>query len=178
MSEDGGFLSTGIPPLRRVIDRPALLAEVLEHSSSVTVMAAPGGYGKTTVAAQVAHQSHAPVVWLDCSGIEGPESLAALVRDECAPDAASPGRCPRPVAEPEPRGVSGAGQHLRPLGLCAPLAGSCWIRSHLTTRAKSSQMFSHSSGLCAEQVIVQSLLLARASSFPEGLMLRCSARSP
>ncbi len=87
MSEEGDYLSAGIPPLRRVIDRPALLAEVLEHSSPVTVLAAPGGYGKTTIAAQVAHESRAPVVWLDCSGVEGPESLAALVRDECAPEA-------------------------------------------------------------------------------------------
>jgi DNA-binding SARP family transcriptional activator len=90
MSEEGNHLLVGVPPLGRVIDRPKLIAEVLEHPSPVTVMAAPGGYGKTTAANQVIHRSGAPAIWLDCSGVEGAESLAVLVRHECAPDAEAP----------------------------------------------------------------------------------------
>lgn len=53
-----------IPNLTGVIDRPRLLAKlesVLQHK--ITLLCAPPGYGKTTVAAQYAHQANHPVIW-------------------------------------------------------------------------------------------------------------------
>jgi LuxR family maltose regulon positive regulatory protein len=53
-----------IPSLAGVIDRPRLLSKldhVLQHK--ITLICAPPGYGKTTIAAQYAHHVNHPVVW-------------------------------------------------------------------------------------------------------------------
>lgn len=53
-----------IPSLSGVIDRPRLLSK-LDHAlqHKITLICAPPGYGKTTLAAQYAHYTKHPVVW-------------------------------------------------------------------------------------------------------------------
>ena len=55
---------SNIPSLSGVIDRPRLLSK-LDHAlqHKITLICAPPGYGKTTIAAQYAQYTNHPVVW-------------------------------------------------------------------------------------------------------------------
>jgi DNA-binding SARP family transcriptional activator len=61
------------------IERERLVRELLDGPERALVLSAPGGYGKTTVAAQRVGTSGLPFVWFDCHGVDSMESLWALV---------------------------------------------------------------------------------------------------
>jgi LuxR family maltose regulon positive regulatory protein len=53
-----------IPQVSGVIERSRLVAQLHTASTKrLTLICAPPGYGKTTLAAQYAHQAYAQVVW-------------------------------------------------------------------------------------------------------------------
>ncbi len=52
------------PALEHIIERPRLIARLEEEGGSrVAVLAAPAGYGKTTLARQWADRQSSPVAW-------------------------------------------------------------------------------------------------------------------
>ena len=81
-------VTAGALPLlpRRTLARPRLIDTLLEtEPGGVVLLAAPYGYGATTVAAQVAHGSRGPVVWIDSALAElRPAIIDSLIGDDDA----------------------------------------------------------------------------------------------
>lgn len=98
---------TQIPYVSGVIERPNLLAQLQAAAShKLTLICAPAGYGKTTIAAQFARRSSIPIVWhaLEERARDVPhfyhQATAAL--EECVPGiqalSAPPGYSPGELA--------------------------------------------------------------------------------
>jgi LuxR family transcriptional regulator, maltose regulon positive regulatory protein len=71
------------PALDHIIERPRLIAHLAEDGGSrVSVLAAPAGYGKTTLARQWAERQTGPVAWYRTTRASGDVALLAVQLDE------------------------------------------------------------------------------------------------
>jgi DNA-binding NarL/FixJ family response regulator len=71
------------PALDHIIERPRLIARLEEAGGSrVTVLAAPAGYGKTTLARQWSQRQDGPVAWYRTTRASGDVALLAVQLDE------------------------------------------------------------------------------------------------
>jgi LuxR family transcriptional regulator, maltose regulon positive regulatory protein len=101
------------PALDHIIERPRLIARLAEGGGArVSVLAAPAGYGKTTLARQWSNRQTGPVAWYRTTRASGDIALLAVQLDELlasiAPDLprepgkvasiASVNASPRPLA--------------------------------------------------------------------------------
>jgi LuxR family maltose regulon positive regulatory protein len=71
------------PALDHIIERPRLIARLAEGGGSrVSVLAAPAGYGKTTLARQWSQRQAEPVAWYRTTRASGDVALLAVQLDE------------------------------------------------------------------------------------------------
>ena len=71
------------PALDHIIERPRLIALLEEGGGSrISVLAAPAGYGKTTLARQWAQRQAGPVAWYHTTRASGDVALLAVQLDE------------------------------------------------------------------------------------------------
>src|SRR5512146_1074183 len=71
------------PALDHIIERPRLIARLAEGGGSrVSVLAAPAGYGKTTLARQWSNRQTGPVAWYRTTRASGDIALLAVQLDE------------------------------------------------------------------------------------------------
>jgi LuxR family maltose regulon positive regulatory protein len=71
------------PALDHIIERPRLIARLREGGGArVSVLAAPAGYGKTTLARQWSQRQVGPVVWYRTTRASGDVALLAVQLDE------------------------------------------------------------------------------------------------
>ena len=71
------------PALDHIIERPRLIARLAEGGGSrVSVLAAPAGYGKTTLARQWSQRQTGPVAWYRTTRASGDVALLAVQLDE------------------------------------------------------------------------------------------------
>src|SRR6201981_3777172 len=71
------------PALDHIIERPRLIARLEEDGGArVSVLAAPAGYGKTTLARQWSERQAGPVAWYRTSRASGDVALLAVQLDE------------------------------------------------------------------------------------------------
>ena len=71
------------PALDHIIERPRLIARLAEGGGArVTVLAAPAGYGKTTLARQWSQRQAGPVPWYRTTRASGDVALLAVQLDE------------------------------------------------------------------------------------------------
>src|ERR1700746_2412605 len=71
------------PALDHIIERPRLIARREEDGGSrVSVLAAPAGYGKTTLARQWSQRQSGPVAWYRTTRASGDVALLAVQLDE------------------------------------------------------------------------------------------------
>lgn len=71
------------PALDHIIERPRLIARLDEGGGSrVSVLAAPAGYGKTTLARQWSQRQEGPVAWYRTTRASGDVALLAVQLDE------------------------------------------------------------------------------------------------
>src|SRR5947208_5511192 len=71
------------PALDHIIERPRLIARLAEGGGArVTVLAAPAGYGKTTLARQWSEQQPGPVAWYRTKRASGDVALLAVQLDD------------------------------------------------------------------------------------------------
>jgi LuxR family maltose regulon positive regulatory protein len=71
------------PALEHIIERPRLIARLGEGGGArVTVLAAPAGYGKTTLARQWSEHRSGPVPWYRTTRASGDVALLAVQLDE------------------------------------------------------------------------------------------------
>jgi LuxR family maltose regulon positive regulatory protein len=77
-------ISAGVSPaLAHIIERPRLIERLEEGGGSrVSVLTAPAGYGKTTLARQWAERQTCPVVWYRANRASGDVALLAVQFDE------------------------------------------------------------------------------------------------
>jgi ATP/maltotriose-dependent transcriptional regulator MalT len=101
--------ATVSPALDHIIERPRLIARIVEGDARVTVFAAAAGYGKTTLARQWAERQTGPVAWYRTTRASGDVAALAVGMDELlasiAPDLPrDPGRVARIASvNPSPR---------------------------------------------------------------------------
>jgi LuxR family maltose regulon positive regulatory protein len=75
--------ATGSPALDHIIERPRLIARLEEDGGArVSVLAAPAGYGKTTLARQWSQRQAGPVAWYRTTRASGDVALLAVQLDE------------------------------------------------------------------------------------------------
>jgi LuxR family maltose regulon positive regulatory protein len=75
--------ATASPALDHIIERPRLIARLAEGGGArVSVLAAPAGYGKTTLARQWSQRQKGPVVWYPTTRASGDVALLAVQLDE------------------------------------------------------------------------------------------------
>src|SRR5256884_1406849 len=71
------------PALDHIIERPRLIARLEEGGGArVSVLAAPAGYGKTTLARQWSQRQAGPVGWYRTTGASGDVALLAVQLDD------------------------------------------------------------------------------------------------
>ncbi len=71
----------GIPGFGATVERRRLLDVIVRAPEPVVVLAAPGGFGKSVLAAQLAKRHGGDAVWVDCSSLEcSREQLFEVVR--------------------------------------------------------------------------------------------------
>ena len=71
------------PALDHIIERPRLIARLEEGGGArVSVLAAPAGYGKTTLARQWSQRQAGPVAWYRTTRASGDVALLAVQLDE------------------------------------------------------------------------------------------------
>jgi len=71
------------PALDHIIERPRLIARLEEDGGArVSVLAAPAGYGKTTLARQWSQRQTAPVAWYRTTRASGDVALLAVQLDD------------------------------------------------------------------------------------------------
>jgi len=71
------------PALDHIIERPRLIARLAEGGGArVSVLAAPAGYGKTTLARQWSQRQEGPVAWYRTTHASGDVALLAVQLDE------------------------------------------------------------------------------------------------
>jgi ATP/maltotriose-dependent transcriptional regulator MalT len=74
---------TASPALDHIIERPRLIARLAEGGGArVSVLAAPAGYGKTTLARQWSHRQDGPVAWYRTTRASGDIALLAVQLDD------------------------------------------------------------------------------------------------
>src|SRR4051812_50127811 len=80
-------ITPGISPaLDHIIERPRLIARLEEGGGArVSVLAAPAGYGKTTLARQWSQRQAGPVAWYRTTRASGDVALLAGQLDELLP---------------------------------------------------------------------------------------------
>jgi LuxR family maltose regulon positive regulatory protein len=77
------------PALDHIIERPRLIARLEEGGGArVTVLAAPAGYGKTTLARQWSQRQAGPVAWYRTTRASGDVALLAVQLDDLLASAA------------------------------------------------------------------------------------------
>src|SRR5689334_15805258 len=75
--------ATASPALDHIIERPRLIERLAEGGGArVTVLAAPAGYGKTTLARQWSKRQTGPVAWYRTTRASGDIALLAVQLDE------------------------------------------------------------------------------------------------
>src|SRR5215475_5743565 len=75
--------ATASPALDHIIERPRLIARLDEGGGArVTVLAAPAGYGKTTLARQWSDRQTGPVAWYRTTRASGDVALLAVQLDD------------------------------------------------------------------------------------------------
>jgi LuxR family transcriptional regulator, maltose regulon positive regulatory protein len=75
--------ATPSPALDHIIERPRLIARLAEGGGArVSVLAAPAGYGKTTLARQWSQRQDDPVVWYRTTRASGDVALLAVQLDD------------------------------------------------------------------------------------------------
>jgi len=75
--------ATASPALDHIIERPRLIAQLEEGGGArVSVLAAPAGYGKTTLARQWSQRQAGPVAWYRTTRASGDVALLAVQLDE------------------------------------------------------------------------------------------------
>ena len=74
--------ATVSPALDHIIERPRLIARIVEGDARVTVFAAAAGYGKTTLARQWAERQSGPVAWYRTTRASGDVAALAVGMDE------------------------------------------------------------------------------------------------
>jgi len=75
--------ATASPALDHIIERPRLIARLEEGGGArVSVLAAPAGYGKTTLARQWSQRQSGPVAWYRTTRASGDVALLAVQLDE------------------------------------------------------------------------------------------------
>jgi LuxR family maltose regulon positive regulatory protein len=75
--------ATASPALDHIIERPRLIARLAEGGGArVSVLAAPAGYGKTTLARQWSQRQEGPVAWYRTTRASGDVALLAVQLDE------------------------------------------------------------------------------------------------
>jgi LuxR family maltose regulon positive regulatory protein len=75
--------AAGSPALDHIIERPRLIARLAEGGGArVSVLAAPAGYGKTTLARQWSSRQTGPVAWYRTTRASGDIALLAVQIDE------------------------------------------------------------------------------------------------
>jgi len=75
--------ATASPALDHIIERPRLIARLAEGGGArVSVLAAPAGYGKTTLARQWSQRQNGPVAWYRTTRASGDVALLAVQLDE------------------------------------------------------------------------------------------------
>src|SRR5947208_7777636 len=75
--------ATASPALDHIIERPRLIARLEEGGGPrVSVLAAPAGYGKTTLARQWSQRQSGPVAWYRTTRASGDVALLAVQLDE------------------------------------------------------------------------------------------------
>jgi ATP/maltotriose-dependent transcriptional regulator MalT len=82
--------ATVSPALDHIIERPRLIARIVEGDARVTVFAAPAGYGKTTLARQWGERQTGPVVWYRTTRASGDVAALAVGMDEVLASIAPP----------------------------------------------------------------------------------------
>src|SRR6202008_1167388 len=101
------------PALDHIIERPRLIARLEEDGGArVSVLAAPAGYGKTTLARQWAERQTGPVAWYRTTRASGDVALLAVQLDELLAAVA-------PIAPPDPlegSAIASANPSPMPLG--------------------------------------------------------------
>lgn len=106
--------ATVSPALDHIIERPRLIARIVEGDARVTVFAAPAGYGKTTLARQWAERQTGPVAWHRTTRASGDVAVLAVTMDEALASIApelprDPARVARIASvNPSPRPLSRA----------------------------------------------------------------------
>jgi LuxR family transcriptional regulator, maltose regulon positive regulatory protein len=71
------------PALEHIIERPRLIARLGEGGGSrISVLAAPAGYGKTTLARQWSQRQESPVAWYRTTRASGDVALLAVQLDD------------------------------------------------------------------------------------------------
>jgi ATP/maltotriose-dependent transcriptional regulator MalT len=71
------------PALDHIIERPRLIAQLAESGGArVSVLAAPAGYGKTTLARQWSQRQTGPVAWYRTTRASGDVALLAVQLDD------------------------------------------------------------------------------------------------
>lgn len=101
--------ATVSPALDHIIERPRLIARIVEGDARVTVFAAPAGFGKTTLARQWGERQTGPVVWYRTTRASGDVAALAVGLDEALASIApelprDPGRVARIASvNPSPR---------------------------------------------------------------------------
>lgn len=105
--------AAGSPALDHIIERPRLIARLREGGGArVSVLAAPAGYGKTTLAHQWSERQAGPVAWYRTTRASGDVALLAVQLDDLlASIAADLPREPEKVAT-----IASVNPHPRPLG--------------------------------------------------------------
>jgi LuxR family transcriptional regulator, maltose regulon positive regulatory protein len=75
--------AAGSPALDHIIERPRLIARLREGGGArVSVLAAPAGYGKTTLARQWSERQAGPVAWYRTTRASGDVALLAVQLDD------------------------------------------------------------------------------------------------
>jgi LuxR family transcriptional regulator, maltose regulon positive regulatory protein len=75
--------ATASPALDHIIERPRLIARLAEGGGArVSVLAAPAGYGKTTLARQWSQRQDGPVAWYRTTRASGDVALLAVQLDD------------------------------------------------------------------------------------------------
>jgi LuxR family transcriptional regulator, maltose regulon positive regulatory protein len=75
--------ATASPALDHIIERPRLIARLAEGGGGrVSVLAAPAGYGKTTLARQWSQRQNGPVAWYRTTRASGDVALLAVQLDD------------------------------------------------------------------------------------------------
>jgi LuxR family maltose regulon positive regulatory protein len=75
--------ATASPALDHIIERPRLIAHLAEGGGArVSVLAAPAGYGKTTLARQWSQRQTGPVAWYRTTRASGDVALLAVQLDD------------------------------------------------------------------------------------------------